>query len=655
MMEPRKQQLYQVKKLVILNILRHSLILALVCSSTQAQARRQARYNDPLNIDTQTSGFNSTSAVRASVERPSRLISSPSYDIEPEQPVSTASLTKTQRFTEPTEFHRNLSTLKKIIALRRVEDAQGSNATSIKAGINSTIDDDINTINVLIGMLMLANRRLIEQRDRQLKLPIGPRGFSKVTVEHQGSPSEQSALTLRPPTVSQRKKAINSNKLYSKRQIKKKDGHKQDLILVKPGYDKKTGGIEELDQAQSDDRITKRQDPYGQTHMFLPDHRPLIARDLLNVERPPSTTHAPYLYGSPLTTGLPMLLSRVTSQHPVAGMNSEFNTETTPNLFAALARRPIQTSPQHHLSASLVPPYNGHIIDSWGVRPSSSNDLGLNMPPIQEQQRLEHEAEVRRRQEQVRRDHESVMLRQRLAHEQALARASQVTTTQKPSSNNNESELEPDGQQDQANNEEKSHSNDSGDTNQLAEEPEMKGFGNFVDTDFTDLFPPGILSDAEINEMKKQHQEQKRQQEQQRDDEEDENNQDDHDQQQQHQDPPEEKASSRERSEAGQPISLTQSGLNSSADTSVEPVRMANASSSSANQAVPERSRIPRPLALPNFLAGNNDSQSSSTKKTRRSEPKSNLDWVWQPSSDGYLKPYAAAEPTFDDSLETVG
>jgi len=52
-----------------------------------------------------------------------------------------------------------------------------------------------------------------------------------------------------------------------------------------------------------------------------------------------------------------------------------------------------------------------------------------------------------------------------------------------------------------------------------ANDPDMKSFQNFVgsagdDSDFTDLFPPGIFTPAEIREMKREQQEEKRRQEQ---------------------------------------------------------------------------------------------------------------------------------------------
>lgn len=626
----------------------YSALCVLILLNIGIHASNQARPNNRRDQDTHdVFGFNSTPSMDQR-DLDSFSLSSPEVELDSAKPDMKLLLAGRSAATD--EFHRNLSALKKMIAT----DAPG-NTTSGSIGSNSTIDDDINTINVLIGMLMIANRRLIEQRNRNLGSPIEPSG--KAVVEHQVSSSERRAFTLRAPSLNKTMKNEKSTKNRITKSpiaqtVKNKSNRKQDLILVKPGYGKKSEHRDELDQAQSDERISRRQDihgPHGH-HMFMPPHRPIIARDLLNVERSPGTTLAPYLYGSPLTTGLPVLVTQAPAVRLMGIQSPAYGAEPAPDLFAVLPRRSIQTVKQQHLGEPLVPPYNGHIMDSWRNGPSAGSIIYPSaMDNAQEQRRLEHEAKVKRRQEQVRRDHEGVMLRQRLAHERALAR---VTTTSKPPEEGG-SEFQQDPVKNpgspEASDQAINQQNDSAENNHAAEEPEMKGFGNFADTDFTDLFPPGILSQAEINEMKRQHQEQKRQQDQQQDEEGDSNQ---GDQDNQDSSGSGEEVGSHDQSETSNSSSSAISGASPSADKSNEASKSASDLSDPPNS---ERSRLPRPLALPNFLGGNNLNVSQPlTKKTRRSEPQIPHEVSW-PSSDHHVRPFATSEPTFDEPLEPTG
>lgn len=141
-----------------------------------------------------------------------------------------------------------------------------------------------------------------------------------------------------------------------------------------------------------------------------------------------------------------------------------------------------------------------------------------------ERGRLQHELEMEHRQGQLRHQHEHELEEQRKSHElkakQALEEAKEAekrNRKEKEEQNKDSGESGESEQQNEGNEQSDQDSGNEKQSNSIDDEQDSKGF---TDTDFTDLFPPGILSQDEIREIKKQQQEEKekqRQQEQQQD------------------------------------------------------------------------------------------------------------------------------------------
>lgn len=152
-----------------------------------------------------------------------------------------------------------------------------------------------------------------------------------------------------------------------------------------------------------------------------------------------------------------------------------------------------------------------------------------------ERRRLEHERELEERQENLRKQHEENLTKQRHQQQRALEQQqkqkqiddSSTTTTNDggaggqhdgesnghagDSNNSGNGGGDDDSDNEIENNGRQSESEEPNQQQQQENDPDMKGFQEFAGDsgDFTDLFPPGILSEAEIKEMKKQHAEQK--------------------------------------------------------------------------------------------------------------------------------------------------
>jgi len=161
-----------------------------------------------------------------------------------------------------------------------------------------------------------------------------------------------------------------------------------------------------------------------------------------------------------------------------------------------------------------------------------------NVELAHEKRRQEYEMELQKRQEQIKKQHEDNLERQRLAHVAAAEKAQQSKKEQEEPKNSGQQvggeqekgEAQSNGGQEESDNpagKEADNGTMNGDggsdeqeEEQKAEDPEMKNLQNFAgDTDFTDLFPPGILSEAEIKEMRKQQEDQRQRQEQEESDE----------------------------------------------------------------------------------------------------------------------------------------
>lgn len=139
-----------------------------------------------------------------------------------------------------------------------------------------------------------------------------------------------------------------------------------------------------------------------------------------------------------------------------------------------------------------------------------------------ERRRLDYEQELRQRDEAMRRQHELNLERQR--QQAATATQKQNTNTASNENQNGGNENNNGQENNEANHENNNNDqpeenneepqNENNNENQQPEDQDMKNFQKSFDTDFTDLFPPGVLSEAEIKEMRR-HQEEQRQREEQ--------------------------------------------------------------------------------------------------------------------------------------------
>lgn len=472
----------------------------------------------------------------------------------------------------------------------------------------SSLEDDIASVNSLIGMLLKANSALMEERENEKgsnesHTPIRETGKRTATVRDTLAGGDRN----------------QSNRIDSEL------GHESsrlDHVLVKPGFGN-SGDSELVKSANSihEDMASEAQQisplsnldhhrqPLSPAYLpnedgqFVNTHKPIVAKDLLHVSRnphheqhldrrqpeylsrlmqspvrlngdnpfnhprshPSSHHHQPIMidhkyYSQPPTTEQPPLFGGPYQPHQAADVDERHNHHGYQ-----------MTSPAPHKPPPMVPPYNGHPIASmlgWHQPPmgedpygrplppppttmhplavggsqsqsGGDNEVGPPLSPLQhllmaaknqeaaamayERRRLEHEMELGKRQQDMRKQHEAIIAAK---HQQALEQQQQQEEKKKNEKQQDESEPsnEAGGQQEQQQNDDQRHDqaneengNEEHDNNQQSDaeksqdnDSDMKGFQEFAgDSDFTDLFPPGILSDAEIREMKKQHQEQK--------------------------------------------------------------------------------------------------------------------------------------------------
>lgn len=493
------------------------------------------------------------------------------------------------------EYRRRLQALKKLARKTKASnDRKRLNATysndtktSDDDSNASTIDNDIKTIETLITMLTLANQRLIEQR-------------RKANMSSEASEPRKSYHRHTSDTPS--------------------NAASNDHIVVKAGFnapksekDRKrdTGKDIMVGNAQSDSYMmagprSRAMSPYDH---LLHNHRPIVAHDLLHVDRsrhpqnPPEMTIAPYAPNNQIADATPLLPPPLRYHHEFGHMNSvapRVDTGQTSLLDHLLDRGGGAASPEsgnsrqqalamlmahalanqaQHRGGNDHPAFAGPQMytdsDSSIYSPSQigqkvslandhtpTNKAGLSADVQQRMQMLSliHPDRqptqplngVQMGPEFGRRAHEQFMQRQRQHHADMLrnrqierkqleihndhiAQAQKQRQNEGKSSSNDEyhsngdadendtttdhndsqSESKPNfddaDNQDNQNNAHQSR-NDASDQRNAENDPDFKHIQSLAggDTDFTDLFPAGILSDAEIKEMREQQKEQKR-------------------------------------------------------------------------------------------------------------------------------------------------
>lgn len=557
------------------------------------------------------------------------------------------------------DFHRNLEELKKVVKARQKLIKRRSNITENDSGA-SKLEDNINTINVLIGMLMLANSKLIEQRDKispnlnsekimdssqtnfkedkrgnmikleeslassQITSQVEPKTFKNITKSQDQGYNNSSLLLTK-----LRKFKTNKNMISFKEPPKggnitqnSKVNDSADHFSVKPGFDSDDATHE---NATSENNVPSEAQYSGMLFAnpasvwnrkdFLRNHKPIVAHDLLYVRPHAQPNPTLPVYSKPLRPENMFVSHIPIIRPPISGIYEHLNPTRQQIDYGPDQRGPIQSSKQTPFEENnvgsrdeeqqqMVPPYNVHNI-GWPLTttdnphliqaqfkefPVSPQRLGeehqynttpkpaIYPPAMQsnpnlggvgdneirsqqpfisplhqvlmaarnqqaaalelERRRLEHEMEIQKRQQQMKRQHEDNLKAQKLAHDERQKAAQNSDNDQKQQQQNSEnqnggSENQEDNQNQQQHGGNQDQNEDSGQDqnssgqqganeggNSREDDRDMKNFQDFAgDTDFTDLFPPGILSDAEIKEMRKQHQEQKQREQEEREEE----------------------------------------------------------------------------------------------------------------------------------------
>lgn len=282
---------------------------------------------------------------------------SPSYDIislnEPESILSLLTKNGSNRASVMENgFQENLAKLKKMArakqqSLRRQQHmAGGSNGTNF----NATLEDDIETINALIGMLMMANRKLIEQRNKLKDVSTGnhttsPQMLNKrkgskelksvAKVEQRSSlagatttPDSRAGKTKsktpkkatkipKPIVTNAMDQSQNSSKVVSlKNETRGQElqADAQDYMLVRPGFDRDDGQPERVPFESQDQglQVSRRDEQLPADMVGLHDlkerpqedmmhaHKPVVAKDLLHVAHQPQSRSPTYPYDGTL-------------------------------------------------------------------------------------------------------------------------------------------------------------------------------------------------------------------------------------------------------------------------------------------------------------------------------------------------------------------
>lgn len=323
---------------------------------------------------------------------------SPTYDIIDLAPYTPDSRTELPKnYSNDEQFYQNIVDLKKIMLEKRnrLLKKQANELPGSSKQKNATLESDINTINLLIGMLLLANKRLVEQRDRlpaesspsEVRVANGghesvvqPATKQVTKVDHQHTRVEQVRLAGN-KTVSEKLGDKSESKNTARKKSKKgkkpkkqkqSDGH-ADHILVRPGFDhapdKESSPSEHMKSAGQHPALLLNHAPVAiggsQEHDDpMRNHRPLVAQDLLNVARIypqsyPSDGHLAHGQPNERTFASQPKLPR---EHP---------------FYEYLQRQPPAYGPQQYLDPRQaeaeeeqarmhgVPPYNGLHSEGW--------------------------------------------------------------------------------------------------------------------------------------------------------------------------------------------------------------------------------------------------------------------------------------------------
>lgn len=289
---------------------------------------------------------------------------SPSYDIislnEPESILSLLTKDSPNRTSVMDNgFQENLAKLKKLARAKQqsVRRQQQVAAGSNQRHPNSTLEDDIETVNALIGMLMMANRKLIEQRNKLKDVTQTGNHTTSVQIldKRKGRKElksaakiEQRAASASAPTISDSKesntgktrpktskkatkipKPIVTDAIYQSQNLSKivplknetrsqeLQADAQDYMLVRPGFDHRDDGEPEKVPFESQDQryqLPRRDEQLptgliGLNHLderqrneedMMRAHKPVVAKDLLHIAPQPQSRSPTYPYDGSL-------------------------------------------------------------------------------------------------------------------------------------------------------------------------------------------------------------------------------------------------------------------------------------------------------------------------------------------------------------------
>lgn len=259
--------------------------------------------------------------------------------------------------------------------------------------------------------------------------------------------------------------------------------------------------------------------PYEENHINSRDEEKqqmVPPYNVHNLEWPPSTTANPHLAHNQF------------DEYPNLqrlGEGYQYNQASNPTIYPVLQNNP------HLNSIGDSDPRKQQFVNPLQQVLMAARNQQVAALDLERRRLIEHEMEVQRRQQQIREQHENNLMNQKLAHDERQTSAKNNENNRQQADSENQqggpetnedqgSQVQQDqaqggGAQDQADDSgggEQNSGQQGGNEGIDAREDDkdMKNFQDFAgDTDFTDLFPPGILSDAEIKEMRKQHQEQK--------------------------------------------------------------------------------------------------------------------------------------------------
>lgn len=417
--------------------------------------------------------------------------------------------------------------------------------------------------------------------------------------------------------------------------------------------------------------------PYLLSHEeLMKNHRPIVAHDILNnyYNRQQQQQQLPNQYQSSQPnkfTPTPLIENMFVSRQPASSLASFGSPDKSKQMHEHPSSKPTTQAPyspdqhEHHPYLKrflegmdqtskpfqpMVPPYNGWSLQQPSSTPTSLTSAGplqairepandhmnhmLNVARNQqaaalayEKRRLEHEMELQKQSEQIKKHHEEQVEKQRQAamreqEEKQRANSNGSNDGQGDDKSVHDNNQQPEQQQQQ--NESGDHQQEDGpQQNSLeegpeqgnkqtndADDPEMKGFHDFAgNTDFTDLFPPGILSQEEIREMHKQQEEQQRkEQEEQQGPDSEEENETGNGEQQAEQQPAEQQSDAQQQQQHQQRAESARSAASSPSKT--------DGSTAKLNETT--KSMMTMMKKLPDFVANGFSKSNNSLNSTKR-------------------------------------